>query len=133
MKIAIEDIKKLVSERAKINKMPLEDIEFYENGIKLEIPQGVVDGFGFTGLNTLDFIIDFITSGAYKNPPITTRFGECSVDGCNNFAIKLCRPVKEVPPKTGSVWKNYAPAGPMKGFCEIHKNEADTYANIKRK
>ncbi len=62
MQIAIEWIEYLIDERAKINLTPLEDIEFFKNGMKLDIPKEVVREFEFTGLNN----IDFITTGSYK-------------------------------------------------------------------
>lgn len=62
MKVAIEYIKWLQGERAKINRAELEDIEFFENEMKLVIPKKVIEDFEFTGLNN----IDFITSNFYK-------------------------------------------------------------------
>ncbi len=56
MIIAVEYIKWLQQERANINHIDLEDIEFYENGMKLEIPKEVLDNFKFIGLNNIDFI-----------------------------------------------------------------------------
>jgi len=62
MKVAVEYIRWLMEERAKINKMELQDIEFFEEGMKLEISQKIIDDFKFCGLNN----IDFINSGFYK-------------------------------------------------------------------
>ena len=62
MKIAIEYIEWLASERQKINKTPLDEIEFFKNGMKVDISKKMIEDFEFTGLNN----IDFITSGFYK-------------------------------------------------------------------
>ncbi len=56
MQVAIEYINWLQEERAKINRADLRDIEFFENGMKLDIPQEILDNFEFTGLNNIDFI-----------------------------------------------------------------------------
>ena len=52
----------LIEERARINRADLEDIEFFEHGMKLDIPEKVYDDFESTGLNN----IDFISSDFYK-------------------------------------------------------------------
>lgn len=62
MEVVIEYIKWLQEERAKINRVALEDIEFFEDGMKLEIPKKIVEDFAFVGLNNIDFIL----SGFYK-------------------------------------------------------------------
>ncbi len=62
MKIAIEYIEWLQTERDKINHAQLEEIEFFENGVKVDIPQKTVFDFDLTGLSN----IDFIQSGYYK-------------------------------------------------------------------
>jgi len=62
MKVAVEYINWLQEERSKINMVPLEEIEFFENGMKVNINKAVVDEFTFTGLIN----VDFITSGFYK-------------------------------------------------------------------
>lgn len=67
MQIAIEYIKWLIEERAKINRIPLEDIEFFENGVKLDISKEVISEFNFTGLNN----IDFITTDRYRDEKVS--------------------------------------------------------------
>ena len=62
MKINIEDIQKNLDKRKEWNLFPLDKIEFYENGIKLEIPKDAIIQFEKIGLNN----VDFITSGYYK-------------------------------------------------------------------
>ena len=68
MKVAVEYIQWLIDERAKINRLDLEELEFYENGMRVDIDKQIVRDFTFTGLNN----IDFISSGFYK-----TGFYEC--------------------------------------------------------
>jgi len=57
MKIAVEYVKWLMEERSKINRVPLKDLEIFENGMKLDIPRKVIDDFDFTGLSNVDFIL----------------------------------------------------------------------------
>ncbi len=57
MKIAIEYVEWLMEEKSKINRQKLDDIELFENGTKLDIPQKVIDDFELTGLSNVDFIL----------------------------------------------------------------------------
>jgi hypothetical protein len=57
MKVAVEYIKWLQEERAKINRLELKDIQFFENGMVLDIPEDVIDEFEYIGLNNTDFIL----------------------------------------------------------------------------
>ncbi len=57
MKIAVEYVEWLMEEKSKINRQKLSDIELFENGMKLDIPQKVIDDFDFTGLSNVDFIL----------------------------------------------------------------------------
>ena len=57
MQIAIEYVQWLMEEKSKINRVPLEDLEIFENGMKLNIPKKVIDDFDFTGLSNVDFIL----------------------------------------------------------------------------
>lgn len=69
MQIAIEYVEWLAEERSKINRVPLEDLEIFENGMKLDIPRKVIDDFELTGLSNVDFILsDFreVTNGERK-------------------------------------------------------------------
>lgn len=66
MKINIEDIKKHIEFRKKINcNIELDEIEFYEKGKKIEISKKVIKEWNYTGLNN----IDFISTLAYKQNP----------------------------------------------------------------
>jgi len=62
MKVDVERILYLKNELKKINDLALEDIEFYEDGKKVEISKEVIDDFSFVGLSN----IYFITTGYYK-------------------------------------------------------------------
>ncbi len=62
MIVNIERILKLKEELRKINEVELSEIEFHENGKKLEIDQKNVDDWAFVGLNN----VDFITTQSYK-------------------------------------------------------------------
>jgi len=66
MQIAIEYIRWLAEERAKINRVNLKDIEFFENGMKVGIPPKIIEDFELTGLNN----IDFVTSRTYTGKKI---------------------------------------------------------------
>lgn len=57
MQIAKEYVEWLMDEKSKINQVALEDLEIFENGMKLDIPQKVIGDFGFTGLSNVDFIL----------------------------------------------------------------------------
>jgi len=61
MRINLEDIRKNVEQRREWNSARLDRIEFYEDGVQLDIPIELIDEFEFTGLNN----IDFITTGFY--------------------------------------------------------------------
>ncbi len=66
MRVDIEDVRKHMEFRKKINNnVKLKDIEFYENGKKLDISEELKDDFIFTGLSN----IDFITMECYKEKP----------------------------------------------------------------
>jgi len=57
MKVTIEYVSWLMEEKSKINRVPLKDLEIFENGMKLDIPRKVIDDFDFTGLSNVDFIL----------------------------------------------------------------------------
>lgn len=67
MKIAIEYVQWLTEERAKINRESLGNIELFENGMKLDISQKVIDDFDFTGLSNVDFILSDFRNVVHKN------------------------------------------------------------------
>ncbi len=57
MKVDIEHIRYLQKEREKINKAELEDIEFFEEGKKVDISKKIIDDYKLYGLNNIDFIL----------------------------------------------------------------------------
>jgi len=64
-RVNIEDIRDILDKKAAFNNLNLNDIDFYENGQKLEIPYSLINHFHFMGLSNLDFIaMDF-----YKEDP----------------------------------------------------------------
>ena len=62
MRVDLEDYWIMLAFRRCINTSPLEDIEWHEDGEKIEIPQETIDEFLFTGLSN----VDFIQSGYYE-------------------------------------------------------------------
>jgi hypothetical protein len=57
MRVDVEYAKHLRAELKKINAVPLDEIEWYENGKKLEIEKDLIEEWKFTGLNNVDFIL----------------------------------------------------------------------------
>ncbi len=68
IRIDIEHVRKIQEERKRINSIPLEQIEWYEDGIKLEIHPDLIREFLFTGLDNTDFIISemYKDKGPYR-------------------------------------------------------------------
>ena len=67
MKVNIEDIHRIVGELKAINKVEMKDIEFYENGKKLDISDKTVGLWKYIGLNNHEFIMsEFYKDGEYK-------------------------------------------------------------------
>jgi hypothetical protein len=62
MRVDLEEVWDIVKRRKAINAPMIEEIEWYEGGVKLEIDPKVSAEFSDIGLNN----IDFITSGFYK-------------------------------------------------------------------
>ncbi len=62
MKVNIEDVERLTKERKKINSVSLSEIEWYQNGKKVDVDKSITEDFEIIGLNN----IDFITSGFYQ-------------------------------------------------------------------
>ena len=57
MRIDIEHVRKIQEERMKINNVPIKQIEWYEDGKKVEMDSKIIEDFIYTGLNNTDFII----------------------------------------------------------------------------
>jgi len=71
MKVDIEDIDELNRKRKEFNDIPIEDIEFYEKGVKIDIPKEVIDEWRFIGLINTDFVQDRYWE--YKRKPSEER------------------------------------------------------------
>ncbi len=56
VRVDVEEVLKLKARLREINKIPLQDVQWYENGQALDIPQEVVEDFRFTGLSNGCFI-----------------------------------------------------------------------------
>jgi len=57
LQVPIEYIEWLELERQKINKVDLANIDFVENGVKLDIPLKRIKRFKFVGLTNVCFIL----------------------------------------------------------------------------
>ena len=66
MIVNIERIYELKEELRKINEAELSDIEFHENGKKLEIDPKNIEDWAFVGFNN----VDFITTHSYKRDEV---------------------------------------------------------------
>lgn len=56
MKVTIEEILEMQKRRSEINSFDIKDIEWYENGFKIDVPSESLDEWRFTGLSNTDFI-----------------------------------------------------------------------------
>jgi hypothetical protein len=62
MEVNIEFVELLIKRRNKINSVPLSEIDWYKNGVKVNIDKKIIEDFEIIGLNN----IDFITTGFYR-------------------------------------------------------------------
>ena len=58
MKIVIEEFDKHIDYLREIDKVKASDLQIYENGKLLNIPDRIIDDFDFIGLDTSDFVRD---------------------------------------------------------------------------
>ena len=56
VKVDIENIDDLNARRKLFNSLDLRDCEFYEKGVKVEIPPEIIEKWRFMGLSNTDFI-----------------------------------------------------------------------------
>ena len=56
MIVNVEDVMKLKAEIAKINDLPIEEIEWHKDGKKIEIYKADVDFWKYVGLSNLYFL-----------------------------------------------------------------------------
>ena len=57
LQVSIEYVDWLTNERQKINNTKLEDIEFFQEGSKIEIPDKTLKRFKMVGLSNIDFVL----------------------------------------------------------------------------
>ncbi len=55
-RVDVEKVEALFAARAAINVIPLEDIEWFEGGKPIAIPDGAVNDFINTGFSNVDFV-----------------------------------------------------------------------------
>jgi hypothetical protein len=106
MKVNIEDIKIYQAFRRAINTVPLEDIDMYENGKKVEIPIEWIKEWTFTGLNNIDFFTeDDYKTGPQEYTPETrpTLDKSTKVTIVEDFADKLFNKIKDLDPEIAKV------------------------------
>lgn len=66
MKVNLTEFEQHMAYRRLINETPLEDIEIYKDGKKIEVDPKLVEDFKYYGLNNTDFIINFGIEGQQK-------------------------------------------------------------------
>lgn len=70
-KINVEDVMKLLEEWRRIQNLDPNQVELYENGQKVEIPQKYIDDWKFTGLGYVGFIeTEFYKTGWIEDEPV---------------------------------------------------------------
>lgn len=60
MRVNLEDVRRMIAERKALNALDLTDIEWHENGQRIDLDEEAVADFDYTGLA----VIDFVSSGA---------------------------------------------------------------------
>ena len=56
MRIDIAHVREVLRQRQEINSHKIEDVEWYENGVRREFPAALIEEFRFTGLSTDCFV-----------------------------------------------------------------------------
>jgi len=57
MQVAIEEIRDILARKSNINRFPLEQIEWFENGIRINVSKEEIAEFKYTGLSNIDFAL----------------------------------------------------------------------------
>lgn len=71
IKVHIEEIIGMHIRKSQINSVRLDDIEFYEDGQKIDIPEKAINSFELTGLNNVDFILtNYYLLGSFQNEDV---------------------------------------------------------------
>lgn len=60
MRVDLEDFIKMVEFRKRINSVPLNEIELYQNGNRIFFDEKDVDEFRFTGLNNTNYLDEYL-------------------------------------------------------------------------
>jgi len=58
MRVDIEKVFELQRQRMEYNSVPLKEMEFYKDGVRVEVSKDALEWWEFTGLNNTDFIIE---------------------------------------------------------------------------
>lgn len=56
MKINLEEFDELIARFREINKAPLDELEIYQDGVRVVIPPKALEDYRFTGLSNRDFL-----------------------------------------------------------------------------
>lgn len=56
MRVDIERIKAIEAELKTINAVPLKDLEIYENGNQVALPENLIESWRFTGLSNVSLL-----------------------------------------------------------------------------
>ena len=56
LRIDIEEVKRFLEWRRILNRTPLRNIDFYEDGKLVEYSETLIEEFDYTGLSNLDFV-----------------------------------------------------------------------------
>jgi len=56
MRIDIEHVREVLRQKQEINSHRIEDVEWYENGVRREFPAELIEEFRFIGLSTACFV-----------------------------------------------------------------------------
>jgi hypothetical protein len=63
VRVDVERVKELKAELLAINNLNLEDIDFYDNGVKVIISDANIHRWQMIGLNNTDFVMDDFGEG----------------------------------------------------------------------
>lgn len=58
MRIDVEEVRKLHARMKEINSVPLEEIEWFENGKKIDVDSEIISDWKFMGLTNFYFAVD---------------------------------------------------------------------------
>lgn len=125
MRVNVERIREIKEELRAINKKDLNDIEFFENGVELDIDKKTRDEFVYCGLNNTDFITTGIYNASKKNDSkISNYAGENAYYHCNSCGIELTgEDVSSVPAGDNKANGEFAPCPECESENSIDRGE----------